>query len=485
MALICETVMTADVGEMRRLRDASIADMVEVRLDGLTTPDVAAALEGRRVPVLLTCRAAWEGGHFQGSEDDRLRILNQALASDAEYVDVEWRADRRALAVRHQDRLVLSHHDFSGTPTDAGQRFDAMRAENPHGVVKLACATASPGDVGKLLDIGRSGRGAHVVIGLGGAGQISRVCPRVFGSRWTYGGSAAPGQLPVAQLAGRYRVASQSSSTLIFAVVGSPIAHSASPAMHNAAFDALGIDAVYAAIEADDAGAVLALATAIGLTGLSVTAPLKREWAAHGVENDDRTRRVGAANTLLHSGNRWTATNFDIEGFLAPLLDRPLPVRGRRCVVLGAGGAARAAAWALRSEGGRVEISARRPAEAARLAGELGVDATAWPPAPGWDLLVNATPVGTAPNVAESPIPRASVEGAAVYDLVYHPRQTQLMKWAADAGAQTVEGLDMLVAQAALQFEHWTGQSAPRDIMRRAAEEFLAGDDRNFRRPGL
>ncbi len=362
MALICETVMVDNMRDLRRGRDASSADLVELRLDGVADVDVAGALEGRGRPVLLTCRAAWEGGRFNGSEEARLRILGQAIAGGAEYVDIEWRAERQSLPQIDPSRLVLSHHDFSGLPADLASRIRSMRSANPSGIVKAACTVGTLADLVRLRNASADAGGRRIVIGMGSAGLLSRVCPGVFGSEWTYGGSAAPGQLSMNELTRLYRVRSQSKSSRLFAITGMPLGHSASPAMHNAAFEAAGIDAVYVPLETDDARALLDVATTFGVEGVSVTAPLKSAWPALGVEIDTRGRAIGAVNTLSRRGNQWSGKNFDVEGFLAPLRDHGVALAGRRCVVLGAGGAARAAVWALVREGARVEISARHRA---------------------------------------------------------------------------------------------------------------------------
>ena len=348
-----------------------------------------------------------------------------------------------------------------------------MRTDDPAGIVKLSCAVESVRDLVRLRSVASRDSGEHIVVGMGFPGVLSRVCPAAFGSAWTYCGTAAPGQSSLDDLASVYRVRTQTPRTRVFALTGKPIGHSASPVMHNAAFEALGIDAVYAPIETDDAAALLEVADAFGIDGVSVTAPLKRAWGPLGVTIDERGAAVGAVNTLSRLDGRWSATNFDVDGFLAPLRGRGVVLRGSRAVVLGAGGAARAAVWALTREGARVEVSARQSGEATTLAAGFGASVGAWPPAPGWDLLVNATPVGTWPVVDAAPIPRAAVSGRVAYDLVYHPRRTQLLTWAGETGAATIEGLDMLVAQAALQFEHWTRQPAPREVMRDAAERFL------------
>ena len=471
MARICQTVTAATMAELRRKRDeVRDADLVELRLDGVADVDVAGALADRRLPMVVTCRAAWEGGRFDGAEETRLALLGRAIDLGAEFVDVEWRADRSAIGTNPRTRLILSHHDFRGCPDDLAARVQAMRGDDPAAIVKVAVTVSSLGDVVRLrrdTDVGD-----RIVIGMGTPGEVTRICPWLFGAEWTFAGDAAPGQISAALLNRQYRVREGSSSTRLYAITGAPLAHSASPAMHNAAFGALGIDAVYVPMATTDAREFLACAEALGVNGASVTAPLKTSWACCGVELDEIARLAGAANTLSRSSGGWEATNFDLAGFIAPLAERVVTLHDADCVVLGAGGAARAAALALKSIGARVRISARRPERAAALTAELGVSSTPWPPAPGWDVLVNATPAGTWPN-DESPIARDSLHGGLVYDLVYHPRDTRLLRWARELGIPTIDGLEMLVAQARRQFERWTGVEAPTEVMQTAAETFL------------
>ena len=471
MARICQTVTAATMAELRQKRDAvRDADLVELRMDGVTDVDVAGALAGRRLPVVITCRASWEGGRFAGAEETRLRLLAQAIELGAEFVDVEWRADRGAIGTNPRTRLILSHHDFSGCPDDLSARARAMRGDDPAAIVKVVVTVSSLSDVIQLrrdTDVGD-----RLVIGMGTPGEVTRICPWLFGSEWTFAGDAAPGQISAAVLNGQYRVREGSASTQLYAITGSPLAHSASPAMHNAAFAHLGIDAVYVPLATTNPREFLACAEALGVEGASVTAPLKTVWAECGVELDDMARTVGAANTLGRNGRGWSATNFDLAGFLAPLEARAVELRGADCVVLGAGGAARAAARALRDSGATVRVAARHIQRATALAGELGVAAASWPPPPGWDLLVNATPVGTWPS-DDMPIAREAIQGRRVYDLVYHPRETAFLKAAQANGLETIDGLEMLVAQACRQFELWTGCEAPKDVMHAAAESFL------------
>jgi shikimate dehydrogenase len=208
-----------------------------------------------------------------------------------------------------------------------------------------------------------------------------------------------------------------------------------------------------------------------------VTAPLKTSVGAHCACRDDIGSAVGAINTLRRDAAGWSGRNFDVAGFLAPLDDLDAARPGDRAVVIGAGGAARAVAWALEARGVSVAISARHAARASSLAAVLGVKTTPYPPSAGWDLLVNATPVGSMPASERLDVSVEGRPGRIVYDLVYNPPDTSLLAAARGAGARVVGGLDMLVEQAGLQSEWWTGRPAPRSVMRTAAEAFLGAKD--------
>ena len=468
---IVETVTGRSMTDLRAARDRASGDLVELRLDYAEAPDVRAAIDGRRVPVIVTCRPRWEGGRFDGPEEDRLRLLGEAIRLGAEYVDVEWAADRSRLPAPDGTRLVVSHHDFEGMPRDLDSRLRAMLGTGAH-IVKMAVTPRRLSDCVTLRDAMRLDH-PHIAIAMGPRGQLTRLCPWLFGSCWTFGGAAAPGQCSAADLREVYRVHERTSSTTVYGVAGAPLAHSASPAMHNPAFQACGIDAVYVPFETGDAAELLMVADALDARGFSVTAPLKE--AAFGVLPvvDDLARQTGAVNTLRKDEAGWTGRNFDVAGFLAPFDRRSRTLTGTRAVVLGAGGAARTAIWALRARGARVAVSARRVDRAAALAAEFGIPTLAWPPEAGWDLLVNTTPVGTWPHVGACPIPEERVRGGCVYDLIYNPTETALLAAARAAGAEVIGGLEMLVGQASLQFEWWTGQPAPAAVMQRAAAAFV------------
>jgi 3-dehydroquinate dehydratase/shikimate dehydrogenase len=479
---ICTTVTAETTAELRRKRDdVANADLVELRLDTVSDPNVAGALAGRKLPAIVTCRPQWEGGHFKGSEEERKQILRDALAGGAEYVDVEWKAGfTDLLASSAGRRIVISSHDFDGVPDDLTGRAQAMRATGAE-VVKIAVKTARLSDCLPLLDLGAQiARQGTVLIGMGECGLVTRILARKFGSLWTYAGDQRQlGQLTPSELVDTYRFRALTETTDIYGLVGSPISHSVSPAMHNAAFAAIRLDAVYLPFCASDADDFVTFGRALGIKGASITIPFKVTLFDRMDEVYAVARRIRAINTMCAIDGRWVGGNTDAAAFLGPLRDR-VELNGARVAVLGAGGAARAVAVALNSSNTQVTIYARDAAKAQEVAVTASAESGALPPPPGsWDLLVNCTPVGMFPNTAETPLDAALLTGRCVYDLVYNPTTTRLMREAAKAGLQTIGGLEMLVAQAHEQFEWWTGTKPPAGVMREAALKRLAEFMRN------
>jgi 3-dehydroquinate dehydratase / shikimate dehydrogenase len=433
---LCVTVTADTMAELRERRDrVTDADLVELRVDSVRDPSAAGALAGRRLPVIFTCRPEWEGGGFTGSEEERKRLLRDAKKLGAEYIDVEWRAGFSDVVSECGGHgVVLSMHDFDGVPSDLAERASSMRATGA-AVVKLAVMTHRLSDCLALRPLADRVGSPTVVIGMGDAGLPTRVLAARFGSCWTYAGdAAAPGQIPAATLIEEFSFRSIAERTAIYGIVGRPVTHSLSPAMHNAAFRAARIDAVYLPLAAADFADFTAFAEGLPLEGASVTAPFKVDAFERADESDPVSRRVRAVNTLRRHGKGWMGCNTDVAGFLAPLQSM-MTLTGLRATVLGAGGAARAVGEALASAGAVLTFVARRPEQADPVAAMTGAAVRTWPPQPGsWDVLVNATPVGTAPARDESPMPNGPFTGRLVYDLVYKPADTRLLREAAAAG---------------------------------------------------
>lgn len=275
-------------------------------------------------------------------------------------------------------------------------------------------------------------------------------------------------------------------STRLTGVMGDPIAHTRSPAMHNAAFAALGLDWCYVPLHVtpERLEAAVRGLVACEFAGANVTIPHKARVAALCDELTPAARAVGAVNTLVVQGERLLGDNTDVGGTLRALAEAGVPVAGQRALVLGAGGAARGVAYALAQAGAGVTLANRTPARAAALAQDLapavegrveaipleaerlqeGLDAAA--------ILVNTTSVGMHPGPDLSPLPEGvrCRPGLAVLDLVYAPRRTRLLRDAAAQGCLTIEGLRVLIHQGALSFEAWTGLPAPVEAMAQAVE---------------
>lgn len=488
-SLLCETVTGRSMAELRDARDAAIADMVELRLDGIADLDVAGALEGRRKPVVVTCRPQWEGGQFSGSEEERHRILADAVSLGAEFVDVEWAALHGIHTPGFGDivrsapaRVLVSSHDFDGVPADLEARARDMRS---HGaaVIKVAVMPRALRETLPLLTIARDGDA--VVVGMGDAGVPTRLLAARYGSRWSYAGNGvAPGQIAAERMLSEFRFRDVGPATRIFGVVSSTAMHSFSPVMHNAAFTAAGLDAVYVPLQTTEFGDFHEFAQALGVEGVSVTIPFKGDALRAASSADDLTRQVGAANTLRRHNddrgaprsNAWEATNTDVAGFLAPLeqaFGRPLD--GSHASVIGGGGSARAVVVALLSRGVRVTVHTRRREQAEAVTGSVRVgppegghyapEIGDWPIRDGWDLLVNCTPLGSPTMRDESPLPGGPFGGRLVYDLTYGAGESRLVREAREAGCRTLDGLPMLIAQAERQFEWWTGRRPQPGVM--------------------
>ncbi|MFO7693828.1 MAG: shikimate dehydrogenase [Vicinamibacterales bacterium] len=474
--LVCATVTGRSTAELRARRDeVTGADLVEVRIDAVEDPDAAGAIAGRSLPVVVTCRRRDEGGWFRGSERERRALLLSALDGGADYVDLEFaHGFDDEIRARHGRRIVLSLHDFGGCPADLEARVDAMAALGPD-VLKVAISVSRVAECGRLAALARRHAARRLVlVAMGEAGLVTRLLPGRFGSCWTYAGDGvAPGQIDTGRLHTEFRFGRIGPRTTIYGIAGRPIAHSLSPAMHNAAFESLGLDAAYVPLAAADIDDLFDGMGLVGLAGASVTAPFKVEVMRGLASCDEDARLTGAVNTLVRASEGWRGYNTDLDGFLAGCAG--LELDRQRVAVLGTGGAARAVALAARRSGAAVTCYGRDQARAGAMAAAIGVGAVLRPVPPGaWDLLVNATPVGMHPDAEQSAFPESNYDGRVVYDLVYNPLRTRLLREASAHGCRAIGGLGMLIAQARRQIELWTGLRPDAAPMREAAEWSLS-----------
>ncbi|HYV84787.1 MAG TPA: shikimate dehydrogenase [Patescibacteria group bacterium] len=455
------------------------ADLVELRLDGIRDLDLDRLLRERGKPKLLTIRSRGQGG--QARPDERRDLLRRLVKSSADWIDLEPEDLEPPLPrARGGPRRILSWHGMEGTPLDLVERTRRLLALRGADLVKVVTFAETAGDLLRIRDLLRATpRGKVIAFCMGSKGVPSRVLAHAWGSAATYAprrGAApsAPGQVPIEDLIEVYRWDRLAASTGLLGVLGSPIGHSLSPVMHNAALRALGLELVYLPFEATGMAEFLPLISELRIRGLSVTRPFKESVLPHLDRVSPIATRCGAVNTVVKVWNRLEGHNTDAAASVAPLR-RWMRLRGSRVAVVGAGGAARAVLEGLRGRGADVTIFNRTPAHALDLARRTGARHLAWSRLRGHrcDLLINTTPVGQAPRADATPVPAAWVRARRVYDLIYNPPETLLLRRARARGAEVRGGLEMFVSQGAAQFRLFTGRRAPRDVMRRAVVEAL------------
>jgi 3-dehydroquinate dehydratase / shikimate dehydrogenase len=461
------------------------SDLVEIRLDIIRDLKLDRIVAAKGRPKLLTVRSRGQGGALAG--DDREALVRRVAATRSEWMDIETQ-DLDLLAARRPGgpRRLLSWHDLHGTPLDLDERLRPLLRASGVDLVKIVTFAEVAGDNLRVRDLLRGApRGRVAAFAMGPKGIPSRVLAAKWGSAATYAPrrgapASAPGQVALEDLEEVYRWRGIGPSTGLLGVLGSPVGASLSPAMHNAAFAALGLDLVYLPFEASTLAEFLPVFSELRLRGLSVTHPFKEAILPHLDAIDPVARRCGAANTVVKVWNRLEGHNTDLEASVAPLRGW-LTLSGARVAVIGAGGAARALVEALARERARVTVFGRAPEKARALARATG---SAHRPLArlrtfACDLVVNATPVGMAAGVGAAertrvPVPATWIRAPRLYDLVYNPAETALMRQARARGIDTRGGGEMFLAQGAAQFRLFTGRPAPLEVMRRAIREALS-----------
>lgn len=521
---ICIAATGNTPGELMDCAARALDDngFVELRLDWVANPADAIAMIpnllartgrlGKSKPVLqATCRRKPNGGRFTGSEARQMDLLHHAARAGCRVIDLEIesaeRAGAAAIALLREATslleaatLIISFHDFESTPALAAVARRLRRY--PADYYKIATTATRQSDNCAVLDFltaandVKNEAGKWVGFAMGEAGVPSRVLALARGSAFVYAAPslqaplasdsqnrlAAPGQLDWKTLQDQYHAERLTRRTAIYGVLGNPVRHSLGAAIHNAALHTRGLDAVYLPLLAADLGDFRRAAVRYPLSGFSITIPHKQGILRFVDKTDRWVRAAGAANTVRRRGDRWEAINTDIDGILAPLRKAyRLSPRERlpmsfRAVIVGNGGSARAAVIALGELGCRnMFIAGRNPVHARRLTSELGGKSIPLGAlrAERFDLLIHATPVGMWPHSNECVLTPDQLCAETVFELVYNPSETRLLQLARANGCQTISGLEMFIAQAARQFEYWTGEAAPAKRMRQVAVQEL------------
>src|SRR5580698_6411872 len=490
---VCVAIMGATPAEMLEKATAVVKEtpFLEFRLDYLEKPLLALPklkhflTENTAVTAIATCRRAANGGKFTGNLAAEMEILTKAATSGFHIVDLELESTeslKKGELQKLRDTgvaLIISHHDFAATK-DLDGIYKRIEPFHPDFIKIVPTAKTLTDNVTLMRFIERMDDHSNIVgICMGDAGIISRVLGLRAGSAFTFaaataGEETAPGQIAARTLIETYRIDQVDAATKVYGVAGNPIRSSLSPIMLNTAFRRETVNAVYLALQTTKIADLLKLVHEIPIQGLSVTMPLKQEIMAHLEKTDPLSAKIGACNTVLRQDGKLYGFNTDVAGITNPI-EKRMSLRGAKVLVLGAGGAARAAVFGMRDKGAEVFILNRTAETAQKLAKQSGSkmikkDALS---KTTFDVIVNATPIGMAGQKGAQLLEGKDLNTKLVFDLVYNPLETPLIRLARQQNIPIITGVEMFVQQGARQFEIWTGKPAPEEEMLRVVVHAL------------
>ncbi len=465
-------------------------ELVELRVDHIGRAiNLSRLIENRPGPVIVTARRREDGGRWMKSEEERLMLLRSAIAAGVDYVDIE--VDIAAEIPRYGNtKRIVSYHNFDETPENLEELHSAM-AEEDADIIKIATMANRFSDNARMIELVRNATVPTIGICMGELGMITRLLANRLGSPFTYatfsgGKKMAPGQLDWKEMRDLYRFSEIDESTEMFGVVADPVAHSYSPLIHNSAFKEQGLNARYFPfrVPQSDLRNFFKLCPDLGISGLSVTIPHKEEALRQCNQAESSATGIGAVNTVIIQGTDRLGYNTDYRAAMDCIQEtfkidksRERPMQGLTALVLGAGGVSRAIAWGLRQRHAEVVIASRTHERAQILAAEIGCRSIEWGERHDakMNLFINGTPVGMHPDVDHSPINESLLnelgEFLVVFDTVYNPENTLMIKHAKEAKCRVITGVDMFVRQAAYQYKLFTGRDAPYALMRKTIKQ--------------
>ena len=487
--MICIPIVGPTMDRARKDLDAcqNLADIIELRLDLIENFDLPLLLKEAGKPCIVTNRCKMDGGQFTGTEEERVDILRKAIDLGVDYIDIETSTPgpllKSILENKGSVKAILSHHDFTRTADDLNPLYDLM-SQLPADILKIITYATDINDnlhLFRLLARAKKDEKQMIAFCMGEKGEVSRILTVQQGGWLTFGSletgkESAPGQIPAKTLKHIYRVNDLKPESKVYGVIGDPVSKSMGYLIHNKAFQDAGLPHVYVPLLVQN---VTRFFTAFEpyLGGLSVTMPHKEAIMKSLSRIDPAAERIDAVNTVVPDGNGWAGYNTDYSGALKALEPHG-PLKSKSVLIIGAGGTAKAIGQGVVDLGAKLTLTYNRNKEKAQeLADQLkselisirDVDQVAV------DIVINCSPVGMAPNSNDTPFPaRLLNPNMVVFDSVYNPMETRLLKDAGAAGCATVSGVELFVNQAAGQFELWTGQPAPIDLMRQVVEEKLS-----------
>lgn len=494
---ICVAITGNTPSEMLRNAEEIAREnhFVEFRLDYLPNPLAALPkirqllYERSEITAIATCRRAATGGKFKGTISAELEILEKAALAGCHLIDVELQTAEHmkpAQMKRLRSRgaaLIVSWHDFEGTK-DLDAVFERIHPFQPEFVKIVSTAKTLADNVTMMRFLDRRRDDANLIgICMGDQGTISRVLGLRAGSAFTFASAQAgeetgPGQIDARTLRETWRIDQIDASTKVYGVAGNPVRHSLSPLMQNMAFRRETVNAVFLPLQTTRMSDLLTLTREVPLHGLAITMPFKSDILKHLEKTDALSGKIGACNTVVRAQDgKLYGFNTDVAAIIRPL-ERRLQLKGARVLVLGAGGAARAAVFGLADRGAEVFIFNRTPETAKKLARQAKAKTVRREQLAktSFDVILNATPVGMRGAKPATLLQPKELNARLVFDLVYNPIDTPLIRMAREKGLPVITGVEMFVHQGARQFEIWTGKPAPEEEMLRVVVHALRQD---------
>src|SRR5271169_6779937 len=477
---VCVPIVGEDASNIIDRAESLVRDnpFMEFRLDYLSNP-VAGLPKLKHfldmhpeATIIATCRRAVSGGKFKGSAAAQLDILVKAAATGFQLIDIELQSAEilkpaELIDLKNKVGVILSFHDFKATKK-LEETFAEMR-RYPADFYKVVSTATTLYDNVQMMKFLQAHSAQFEMVGLcmGEQGIISRVLGVRAGSVFTFGSATrgeetAPGQVTAGELRDTYRIDMVDAATKVYGVAGDPVSHSMSPIMMNTAFRRETVNAVYLALHAKTLKDLMACVNDIPLRGLSITMPYKQDIVPLLSNSDALTRQIGACNTLVRGQDgKLYGFNTDVAGVVVPLEQR-MTLQGAKVLVVGAGGVARSAVFGLKNKGAEVYVTNRTPERGQALARQAKAKylKRADVAKMSFDVIINATPLGMGAN-RQSPLEEKELNTKFLFDLVYVPAETRLMKMARAKNITVIPGLEMFVQQGARQFEIWTGKPAP------------------------
>ncbi len=465
-----------------------IANIIELRLDLIANFDLPTLMEATALPSIVTNRTKTEGGQWKGTEEERVQVLRQAIAAGADYVDIETSTPKELLKSvldnKGRTKIILSYHNFSNTMEDLEPLYEIM-CELPSDILKIVTYAQDISDnlkIFKLLKRAKKENRKLIGLCMGEYGELSRVLSPLLGGYLTFGAlesgkESAPGQILASTLKNIYRVDRPRENFKVYGVIGNPVSKSMGYLIHNRAFQEIGSPDIYVSFLVKNVAKFFNEFKDF-FQGLSVTMPCKESIIPLMDVVDETAKKIGAVNTVVKGDDGWTGTNTDCTGAIQAL-EKQVDLKDKNVLIIGSGGTAKAIGYGVVAKGARLTVTYNRNKEKGeKLAEELGCGLASSRDIGDhdYDVLINCSPVGMSPQTDATPFANRNFKpGMVVFDCVYNPPQTRLLREAKSAGCTVISGVELFINQAASQFEMWTWHKAPIQAMRDVLMERIEG----------